>query len=100
MARPAQTVLLVTPQIAADPDALALLLNLIQQTIAATASFLLGIPTNQGQSLIKSVALTTSATQVRHGLRRPVNGYMVVRNSANATFIDSDTATPNDTINL
>src|SRR5256885_14446182 len=75
------------------------LLNRLQQMILAAFQFLFSQPLGLGQVLVKGVALTTAATSVRHGLGRPVQGWIVVRADAQATVID-DGGTDPTTINL
>lgn len=63
------------------------------------------LPLEQGQlvrtTLVKDQALTTSDTEVQHGLGYPVTGYMVVRRNGTATVYDgSGHATPGKIINL
>lgn len=40
--------------------------------------------------LIEDVSLTTSASNVAHGLGRPVIGYIVIKKSANAVVYDNE----------
>jgi len=62
----------------------------MQTQLVAALQFLYGQPLGQPTSLLKGVALTTTAKNVRHGLGRPMQGYMVVRSSGPAMVSDAD----------
>lgn len=40
--------------------------------------------------LLEDVALTTAASNISHGLGRPVTGYMVIKKNANAVVYDNE----------
>lgn len=65
----------------------------MQRQFVAGFEFLYGQPFGQPMTARKGVPLTTSFTTVRHGLGRPMQGYLVVRSSGPAMFSDADATT-------
>lgn len=55
---------------------------------AGTLNPLLANPIVNG-SLLKNISVTTGANSIAHGLQRKLQGYIVVLNSANVTFYDT-----------
>lgn len=94
------TKLQATPNALSGPDSLASFLNQIQSIVFEALSFLFGQPLALGQNLQTKIVLSTNPLTIQHGLKRPVQGYVVVRNSAYADIKDADTATPSETINI
>jgi hypothetical protein len=65
----------------------------MQRQFVAGFEFLYGQPFGQPMVLRKNISLTTAFTTVRHGLGRPMQGYLVVRSSGPAMFSDADATT-------
>jgi hypothetical protein len=55
---------------------------------AATLNPVLANPLVNG-NILSNIALTSGANTINHGLGRPLQGYIVILNSANVTFYDS-----------
>jgi len=51
-------------------------------------------------NLLTGVSLSTTPSEVAHGLGRPVVGYWIIRSDAHTTVFDTLSITPNSTIKL
>lgn len=68
-------------------------LNLLLTQWSAQLNPLLASPL-AGASLLSNISLTEGVNTIEHKLGRPLQGYVVVLNSSNATFYDNQNTNP------
>ena len=67
--------------------------NRIQRNSLDALAYLYALPTSKNQVLRKDIKLTTADARVAHGIGQPCQGWIVVRNNANAVVFEV-TASP------
>lgn len=62
--------------------------NRIQRGALDALAYLFGLPTSRAQVLRTGVKLVATDTLVSHGIGQPLQGWVVVRNNANAVVFE------------
>ena len=50
--------------------------------------------------ILEDISVSTTATDIDHGLGRPVLGYFIIKSNAQVTIFDTTSTTPNVTVKI